>query len=203
MKRIFILFLYFITNATYSNYNQSNNIKSWKEIKDRNIIKQENDFSCGAASIATILNSYYNIKITEAEVLKLMTKNESMTSFDDMQNALLQLGYQSQGYALSYEMLMNLRVPAIVYVKHRKNDHFTVINGINKDFVKLADPSLGNITLSKYAFLKIWNTRNDQKYIGKILIIYPNKGSEINPLFFTKNIKQPSRLSLKLIYRKY
>ncbi|WP_424900905.1 cysteine peptidase family C39 domain-containing protein [Acinetobacter junii] len=56
------------------------------------MVKQDLDFSCGVASIATLLNGYYNQKVTEEEVLKIMDKGDLMASFDDMQKALNKLG---------------------------------------------------------------------------------------------------------------
>ena len=53
-------------------------------IRDQGIIKQDLDYSCGAASIATLLNGYFQQNITEEQVLKIMDKGDLMASFDDM-----------------------------------------------------------------------------------------------------------------------
>ncbi|ENS7173602.1 peptidase C39, partial [Neisseria gonorrhoeae] len=34
-------------------------MQSWKARRDFNIVKQDLDFSCGAASVATLLNNFY------------------------------------------------------------------------------------------------------------------------------------------------
>lgn len=68
-----------------------------------------------------------------------------MASFDDMQRALNQLGFQAKGYAVSLE---TLKTPVIAYIKHRKYNHFTVIFGINNNFVRISDPSFGKRVLT-------------------------------------------------------
>lgn len=173
-------------------------VKSWKELRDKNIVKQDLDYSCGSASIATILNGYYNQKVTEEEVLKIIDKGDLMASFDDMQRALDQLGFQAKGYAVSLETLMQLKIPVIAYIKHRKNDHFTVISGINENFVRISDPSLGKRMLSTHQFKEMWETRADDYLKGKILVILP-KDQTSNSAFFTKDVKQPAIQAIKLL----
>ena len=34
-------------------------IKSWKTLRDTRIVKQDLDYSCGAASLVTLLNEFY------------------------------------------------------------------------------------------------------------------------------------------------
>lgn len=46
-----------------------------------------------------------------------------------------ELGFQAKGYALPFEQLMQLKIPVIVYLKYRKNDHFSVLRGINEHTV--------------------------------------------------------------------
>ncbi|MDO5102600.1 MAG: hypothetical protein Q4D91_06835 [Lautropia sp.] len=47
-------------------------VKSWKTLRDDGIVKQDLDYSCGAASAATLLNSFYGQKISEKQFLKAM-----------------------------------------------------------------------------------------------------------------------------------
>jgi len=46
--------------------------KSWIEIKDKDVIKQKYDFSCGAASIATVLTYFYKDMLSEEDIIKFM-----------------------------------------------------------------------------------------------------------------------------------
>lgn len=151
-------------------------LQSWKQLRDARVVKQDLDYSCGAASIATVLNEYYQRPTTEAEVLKLLVKvahNEGRASFADMETILPRLGFKGMGLATSWEQLTALKIPVIVYVRQRKEDHFTVISGISEDKVKLSDPSLGNRTLTRGQFKAIWETRAEQGLEGKMLAVLP------------------------------
>ena len=124
-------------------------IQSWKTRRDFNIVKQDLDFSCGAASVATLLNNFYGQKLTEEEVLKKLDKEQMRASFEDMQRIMPDLGFEAKGYALSFEQLAQLKIPVIVYLKYRKDDHFSVLRGIDGNTVLLADPSLGHVSMSR------------------------------------------------------
>lgn len=182
------------------NYHQKDiSIQSWKNLRDDGIVKQDLDYSCGAASISTLLNNFFYQKTTEEQILQLMDKGDLKASFLDMQKALNTLGFQSQGLAVSYDTLTTLKIPVIVYIKHRKTDHFSVIRGINDEFVWLADPSLGNRILTKYQFMDMWQTRDDKVLSGKILVIMPQAHLKYNPHYFTHHIQQPNKLGLKML----
>jgi uncharacterized protein len=74
----------------FNSYRNEIKARSWKEFRDQNIVKQDLDYSCGSASIATLLNNYYNQNVTEEQVLKIIDKGDLMAFFDDMQRALNQ-----------------------------------------------------------------------------------------------------------------
>lgn len=176
-------------------------VKSWKTLRDAGIVKQDLDFSCGAASLATLLNNQYGQNVTEEVLLKAMDKGDDRASFEDMARALPQFGFRAQGFAASWEQLTRLRVPVIVYVKHRRNDHFSVLRGISHDTVWLADPSLGHRTYSREQFLAMWQTRPDAEdgLAGKFLAILPQQPHDAaphTPSFFTPN---PIRQSLPAV----
>lgn len=193
------LILYLTVSFAWAEPNFINNpiafqkikVNSWKAQRDLGVVKQDLDFSCGAASIATLLNGFYGQNVNEAEILELMEKQNWRASFDDMQRIMPHLGFQAKGYALSFEQLQELKIPVIVYLKYRKNDHFSVLKGINQNAILLADPSLGNVSMSKAQFLEAWNTR-EGALSGKILAILPSENNLIQgqPQFFTK---QPAR----------
>jgi predicted double-glycine peptidase len=171
-------------------------VKSWKRLRDERIVKQDLDYSCGAASLATLLNAYYGLNVTEETLLKAMDKGDGRASFADMARALPQFGFKAQGFAASWEQLTRLKMPVIVYVKFRKNDHFSVLRGISADTVWLADPSLGNRTFSREQFLAMWQTRGDStdtELAGKFLAVLPMR-AEIQPQsdFFTRTPRRQS-----------
>ena len=169
-------------------------VQSWKARRDFGIVKQNLDFSCGAASIATLLNNFYGQKLSEQEILERMGKTELRASFEDMQQVMPQLGFEAKGYALPFEQLAQLKLPVIVYLKYRKNDHFSVLRGIDNDTVLLADPSLGHVSMSRAQFLAAWKTREGEME-GKILVVVPRNADAVkNKDFFLRQPERQTRL---------
>lgn len=66
-------------------------IQSWKTLRDARIVKQDLDYSCSAASLATLLNEFYGQSVTEEALLKAMDISDIHASFEDMQKALPQV----------------------------------------------------------------------------------------------------------------
>ncbi|WP_162992177.1 C39 family peptidase [Neisseria meningitidis] len=174
-------------------------VQSWKARRDFNIVKQDLDFSCGAASVATLLNNFYGQTLTEEEVLKKLDKEQMRASFEDMRRIMPDLGFEAKGYALSFEQLAQLQIPVIVYLKYRKDDHFSVLRGIDGNTVSLADPSLGHVSMSRAQFLDAWQTR-EGNLAGKILAVVPKKAETIsNKLFFTHHPKRQTEFAVRQI----
>ncbi len=148
--------------------------KTWKMLRDEHIVKQDLDYSCGAASAATIMNGFYGLNVTEAELLEGM-EDDGAASFQDLADAVGAYGLKGVGVALNFEQLRQLKVPAIVYLKYRDDDHFSVVRGVAKDgSVFLGDPSWGNRRFTKHQFLSMWETRSDDNLKGKMLLLLPD-----------------------------
>lgn len=179
-------------------------IRSWKTLRDARIVKQNFDFSCGSSSIATILNQFYGQHVSEEAVLDAIDKGDLRATFEDMARALPQFGFRAVGYAASFEQLTKLKIPVIVYLKYRKDDHFSVLRGISGDTVWLADSSVGNRYLNRYQFRAMWETRDTAALKGKILVILPNRPEiRTSPDFFTNAPKKPTALATSLQLQRY
>lgn len=192
--------------ATYSAHGRIP-VKSWKTLRDARIVKQNLDYSCGAASLATLLDSYYGQNITEEALLKAMDKGEGRASFEDMARVLPQFGFRAQGFAASWEQLERLKMPVVVYVKHRRDDHFSVLRGVSGDTVWLADSSVGNRTYSREQFLAMWQTRNDTDdgLAGKLLAVLPADVAKasVSEGFFTRTPRrQSANATAQLAFRR-
>ena len=208
MKQYLFIFIIFLSAFIHAQplyienpiVHQTIRVKSWKEKRDFGIVKQDSDFSCGAASVATLLSNFYGQSLTEEIILNKMDKTQMRASFEDMQRIMPELGFQAKGYALPFEQLMQLKIPVIVYLKYRKNDHFSVLRGINEHTVLLADPSLGHVSMSKSQFLDAWKTR-DGDMEGKILAIIPKKlDISENSIFFNKKPIRQTHFAVKQLY---
>ncbi len=174
-------------------------VQSWKALRDAHVVKQDRDYSCGAASLATLLNEFYGLSLTEEQILKDMDKPDMMANFVDMARVVNGYGFKAGGIALSYEQFSKLTVPVPVYLQNLGEDHFSVLRGISATHVQLADPSWGNRIFSKVQFLAMWETRDDEKLKGKILLVLPQKVGAIAQLsdFFVP--PTPSSLPIELL----
>ena len=180
-------------------------VKSWKFLRDERVVKQDLDYSCGAASVATILNGFYGLDVTEAELLGQMAA-DGAASFRDLADLVRGYGLKGVGVALNFEQLRQLKVPAIAYLKYRDDDHFSVVRGIGADgSVILADPSWGNRRFTEHQFLAMWETRMDEALKGKMLLILPNgiDAGAIDRSFFGPRLSSNSVSEELLILRHY
>lgn len=144
---------------------------TWRDIRDSRVTKQDIDYSCGASSLSTILTQFYGRPTTESQILTDMALSEMMASFADLARVSKQYGYDARGMMMDYDTLAKIKIPTIVYVNHKRSDHFSVVRAIDSERVYLADSSWGNRVLSRRQFEDIWLTTDDK--LGKILLILP------------------------------
>lgn len=174
------------------------NVKSWIEIKNKNLTRQNHDYSCGSASLSTIMTYYYDQNMTEKEILDAVMKMKGITqenivqkskeenglSFLDLSTFSQRKGFKALGLALDMDALSKLQMPVILYVKIRNNEHFTVYKGMDDRYAYLADPSFGNTKVRISKFKEMFYQREDIKYPGKILAILPlGKNLQTNKKF--------------------
>jgi len=141
-------------------------VHSIKDLKEINIEMQNEDYSCGAASLATLMRHYFNDDVNERKVLdtvKEMFNEEEYEliaerglSFMELSQVSKVLGFQSASVRLTSDALHKLRGPVLVYLETAEYKHFAVFRGFNDDFAYLADPSRGNVRLAMGAFLNEW-----------------------------------------------
>jgi uncharacterized protein len=138
-----------------------------KELRDQYVVKQDYDYSCGAAALATLLTYYFGEETSEQQMLELMnaglTKAEQARkhftgySLLDLQRAARLKGYQAAGFKLTVEQLTQLAAPVIVFVQPMGYKHFAVLRGVDRGRVFLADPVRGNLRMSLGRFLAEWD----------------------------------------------
>ncbi len=142
----------------------SKKIKNMKEIKDKNVVKQSLDYSCGPAGLATILNYFLGDKIGEKDIINVLLKTTSMQkvmqrkgfSLLDLKKFAQDRGYTVTGYKMDIDFLRKLNKPTLVPIKFKNYRHFIVIKGVIGDRVFVADPTVGNTTMKINYFTRIW-----------------------------------------------
>jgi uncharacterized protein len=143
-------------------------VQSHQEILHKNVVIQERDFSCGTASLATIMNYYLEKSVSETDIIRtLLELNKKRGTLEEVIKrrgfSLLDLklyaesqGFKASGYRLDFEDLAKLGVPALVPIIPEGFKHFVVFRGADKERVYLADPSFGNLIESIDQFKKEW-----------------------------------------------
>jgi len=161
-------------------------VVSLREARYRKIVPQRFDLSCGAASLATILNYYYNDKIDEVEIIKQMVDQGNREKIAEKGFSLLDLkryaehnNYLANGYRANIENLRKLKIPGIILLNSGKYSHFVVLKGIRGDGVYLADPASGNRSMGVDDFEKNWN--------GVIFLVVSKKKGEASSEFTEKS----------------
>lgn len=138
----------------------------WKDLKTRNIVLQQRDYSCGAAALATLLRYYWGEPIEEIDVLKvieglltpeeLRDRVENGLSITDLRRTAVKLGFQSAIGTMTVEKLLESKVPVIVALDQNKFNHFVVVRAFSGGYAYLADPIRGNVRITLAEFSKQW-----------------------------------------------
>ncbi|GAC1617846.1 MAG: C39 family peptidase [Vulcanimicrobiaceae bacterium] len=128
------------------------------------IVKQQTDFSCGAAVIATLFRDGFGAPVGESDVLQGMLNYTDPAlvrsrgfSLLDIKNYAKIVGLSSEGYEIDLAQLQKLRVPAIVLLNVGGYHHFAIIRRADERFAYVADPALGYRRLTLGDFAAEWN----------------------------------------------
>jgi predicted double-glycine peptidase len=141
-------------------------IVSIREMRFQTTLRQQYDFSCGSAALATLLTHHYGYPVTEQEVFEQMYLRGDQAkirkegfSLLDMQRFLAARGFRADGFQLPLQKLVEAKLPAIVLVVDRGYHHFVVIKGAADDRILIGDPSAGTRMLKRAAFEALWPSK--------------------------------------------
>ena len=139
-------------------------VMSWRDIPFRTVVRQEHDFSCGSAALATLLTYHYGLKTTEADTFKEMYAKGDQPkirkvgfSMLDMKRYLADHGMKSSGYRLTLDEVAQSHAPVIALINVGAYRHFVVIKGVDHDKVLIGDPALGLKITTREIFNHMWN----------------------------------------------
>ena len=117
------------------------------------MVKQQLDYSCGSAAMATLMLYYFGERTSEEAIIdKLFAPlNEKQRkikakrgfSLLDLRNVAQSMGYEAAGFKLPAKELSRLSAPVIVHLEVEGYKHFAVLRGISWRRVYLADPHVG------------------------------------------------------------
>ena len=153
-------------------------VVSLLEQRQAKVVMQGWDYSCGAASLATLLNFQHGDPVTEREIaLGLMDRTEYVEnplivnlrqgfSMADLKLYVDARGYNGRGIGrLDLDGLVE-RAPAMVPIMVNGSSHFVVFRGRRGNRVLLADPLFGNRTMTIDQFLGAWPEHEEFGRVG-------------------------------------
>lgn len=139
-------------------------VTSWQGRKFISVVRQQYDFSCGSAALATLLHHQYGDAQDEASVFRGMWAHGDQAqirrlgfSLLDMKRFLQDRGMDGDGYRVSLEQIAKTGLPGIALISTNGYRHFVTVKGVAGDTVLVGDPALGLRTLKSAEFMKMWN----------------------------------------------
>jgi len=141
-------------------------VTSLKEARFKRTIRQQYDFSCGSAALATLLTYQYDYPVNEQQVFVDMFEHGDQAkirrlgfSLLDIRNYLLAHGFEADGYEVPLEKLEQTTTPAIVLIVEHGYHHFVVVKGVRNGRVLIGDPATGTRAMSQQSFEEKWQDR--------------------------------------------
>lgn len=140
------------------------NVTSLRDMPFRTVVRQQYDFSCGSAALATLLHYHYGLTINEAKVFQAMYAAGDQAKIQrvgfsmlDMKNYLKTQGFESNGYRRKVSDLKDVGQPAIALIRVGTYRHFVVVKGVRADKVLVGDPAQGMKVFPIGEFERAWN----------------------------------------------
>ncbi|MDD1453254.1 C39 family peptidase [Sphingomonas sp. H160509] len=133
-----------------SNLNFTVPVTSMIGRKFETVVRQQYDFSCGSAALATLLRFHYDDPQNEQSVFLGMWRDGDRAQIQklgfsllDMKRYLAARGIAADGYKVSLAQVAAAKIPGIALINFNGYRHFVVVKGIDNDTLILGDPSLG------------------------------------------------------------
>ena len=132
--------------------------------KFNTVVRQQYDFSCGSAALATLLHYHYDLPRTETDVFTGMWRKGDQPrirqvgfSLLDMKRYLADNGLRADGYRVPLQAIAERGLPGIALISVKGYRHFVVLKGVAAGRVLIGDPSLGLRSMSVDEFKKVWS----------------------------------------------
>lgn len=143
----------------------SKSIRTLRDIRNDDVVRQRWDISCGAAALSTVLTYDFSDNTPETSIVvwifhrtnPALIRKRGGFSLLDLKHFAQARGYNAEGFSdMSMADLAAQKSWVIVPIRLKGFDHFVVVKGIVGDRVFIGDPGFGNVTMKTYRFKKIW-----------------------------------------------
>lgn len=128
------------------------------------VVRQQYDFSCGSAALATLLHYHYGDPHDEQAAFLGMWRDGDRAqirrlgfSLLDMKRYLAARGIGADGYRVNLQQIAQAKTPGIALIDTEGYKHFVVVKGVRNGEVLLGDPALGLRYVRSSEFTKMWN----------------------------------------------
>lgn len=136
-----------------------------EEMRFTSVFEQHHDYSCGIASISSLVSIYWGFETSEDELINLIPGLDGAgqrgdITMHDLLSILERLGFTAGGFKLTYDQLLQAASaygPLIVHLDEG-GGHFALFLGETGGFAVLADPSRGCLAESMDEFLDSWTS---------------------------------------------
>jgi len=141
-------------------------VTSFLERRFKTVYKQQYDFSCGSATLASLLTFHYDDVVDEQSVFVDMYQNGDQPKIQKQGFSLLDIklylerrGYRSDGFKIKLDQLIKANAPAITIINRDGYLHFVIIKGLNEQEVLVGDPAVGIKAIPRDEFETMWDNR--------------------------------------------
>lgn len=140
-------------------------VRTLRDLRYRDMVRQQYDFSCGSAALASLLRFGYGVDVSEPDMIRRMLvgndpKDVVRNGFSmlDMKRYVETMpGFRAHGFRVGADALYRLQMPVIALLDLKGYKHFVVVKGASSGRVFIADPSLGHRVMNEQDFVKGWN----------------------------------------------
>ncbi|MBL4619465.1 MAG: C39 family peptidase [Marinicaulis sp.] len=139
-------------------------VTSMAERKFETVVRQQFDFSCGSAALATLLTFHYDHDVSETSAFQAMWDVGDQDRISELGFSLLEMKQYleendmiADGFRLTLDRIQEIGVPGIALIEVKGYKHFVVIKGITDKTVLIGDPSAGVHARTRKEFEKLWD----------------------------------------------
>lgn len=140
-------------------------MRTFRDMRFRDLVPQRYDFSCGTAALATLLHYGYGYEnVSEVELIKRMMAGADAQqvvtngfSMLDMKRYVEGRGLRGHGFRVDVDALYRLKMPVITLMDIKGYKHFVLVKGAEAGRVFIADPALGHRVVFEQDFVRDWN----------------------------------------------
>jgi predicted double-glycine peptidase len=166
-------------------------VKSLLELRQRGVIIQKWDLSCGAAALTTLLRYQFGDDVTEKAVATALIKRPEYIanprlvqvrqgfSLFDLRRYVDGRGYEGVGLGKLNLQDLEERAPILVPIHILGYNHFVVFRGRLGNRVLLADPAWGNRTMTVEQFESAWIDYPALGHVG--FVVETKRGNRTEP----------------------